>query len=287
MGPSDEFYGGTRAVKIALIQQAARGSREENIATGLANLNKAAAQGANVAAFAELAFTRFYPQRPAPGSVIELAEPIPGPTTDVFCKRAGELKLVVVLNLFERAGEHTFDSSPVIDADGAVLGVTRMAHIIEAPFFHESSYYAPGDKGARVYRTKAGAIGVSICYDRHFPEYMRALALAGADLVVIPQAGTVGEWPEGLYEAEVRVAAFQNGYFAALVNRVGREDQMVFSGSSFVAGPDGKLLAQASQDGDDVLVVDLDPAALPTCHARRHFLPDRRPEIYDSLCEPE
>jgi predicted amidohydrolase len=274
-------------VKVALIQQTAGEDHRANIEKGLAHLDQAASQGAEVAAFAELAFTRFYPQRPAQQSVLQLAEPIPGPTTDRFCRRAAELNIVVVLNLFEQAGERTFDASPVIDADGSILGVTRMAHIIEAPFFHESSYYAPGDQGAPVYRTKAGAIGVSICYDRHFPEYLRALALAGADLVVIPQAGTVGEWPEGLCEAEVQVGAFQNGYFAALVNRVGREDRMVFSGSSFVAGPDGRVLAQACADGDEIFVADLDLSVLPTCHARRHFLPDRRPEIYSLLCQPE
>ncbi len=102
-----------------------------------------------------------------------------------------------MINLYERDGQHTYDSSPVIDADGTLLGVTRMIHITEYPCFHEQGYYTPGDKGAPVYKTKAGAIGVSICYDRHFPEYMRALAVDGADLVIVPQAGAVDEWPEG------------------------------------------------------------------------------------------
>jgi beta-ureidopropionase len=151
------------------------------------------------------------------------------------------------LNFFERDGDRTFDSSPVIDADGSLLGVTRMVHITEYACFHEQGYYTPGDTGAPVYATRAGKIGVAICYDRHFPEYMRALALGGADLVVVPQAGATGEWPEGLYEAEMRVAAFQNGYFTALCNRVGQEDCLDFAGESFVCDPNGVVIARAAQ----------------------------------------
>ena len=112
-----------------------------------------------------------------------------------------------------------------------------MAHITEYPCFHEQGYYTPGDTGAPVYDTRVGRIGVAICYDRHFPEYMRALAVAGADLVVVPQAGAVGEWPEGLYEAEMRVAAFQNGYYTALCNRVGKEDCLTSPVSRSCATP--------------------------------------------------
>ena len=148
---------------------------------------------------------------------------VPGPTTEAFQEKARELGVVVVLNLFERDGETTYDCSPVIDADGTLLGRTRMVHITDYTCFHEQGYYAPGDTGAPVYQTRAGRIGVAICYDRHYPEYMRSLGVQGAELVVIPQAGSLDEWPEGMYEAEVRAAAFQNGYFAALCNRVGRE----------------------------------------------------------------
>src|SRR5205814_6025956 len=96
-----------------------------------------------------------------------------------------------------------------------------------------------------VYDTRHGRLGVAICYDRHYPEYMRALAVAGADLVVVPQAGSVGEWPDGLYEAEMQVAAFQNGYYTALCNRVGMEESLTFSCESFVCGPDGRVVARA------------------------------------------
>ena len=128
--------------------------------------------------------------------------------------------------------------------------------------------------------TKAGKVGVSICYDRHYPEYMRALALAGAELVVVPQAGAVGEWPEGLYEAELQVAAFQNGYFTALCNRVGREECLDFAGESFVCDPDGRVVARAPQSEDHILFADIDLAEVADSHAKKLFFRDRRPELY-------
>jgi N-carbamoylputrescine amidase len=267
-------------VRIALIQQHASLDRADNLARGLAALEQAAGAGAGVACYAELAFEPFHPQRPASGDVSALAEPLDGPIVSAFRAKARELGIVTVINLFERDGERTYDSSPVIDADGALLGVTRMIHITEYACFHEQGYYSPGDKGAPVYRTRAGAIGVAICYDRHFPEYMRALALAGADLVIVPQAGSVGEWPEGLYEGEMRVAAFQNGYYVALCNRVGVEACLEFAGESFVSDPDGAIIARARQGADEILYAEVDLSATAKSHARTLFMKHRRPELY-------
>ena len=267
-------------MKIALIQQHASRDKPANVARGLANLEAAARNGAALACYAELAFEWFHPQHPASADVRSLAEPLDGPLVSAFRQKARELGIVVVLNFFEREGEATYDSSPVIDADGTLLGVTRMVHITEYACFHEQGYYAPGDTGAPVYRTRAGNVGVAICYDRHFPEYMRALALAGADLVVVPQAGAVGEWPEGLYEAEMRVAAFQNGYFVALCNRVGREDCLDFAGESFACAPDGAVIARAGRGIEEILYLEVDPAAAAASHARQLFLQHRRPELY-------
>jgi len=269
-------------VKIALIQQHASKDKAANVARGLAALEAAAQNGSTVACYAELAFEWFHPQRPASGDVRALAESLDGPVVRAFRQKARELEMVVVLNLFERDGDRTFDSSPVIDADGSLLGVTRMVHITEYACFHEQGYYVPGDKGAPVYRTRAGHIGVAICYDRHFPEYMRALAVDSADLVVVPQAGAVGEWPEGLYEAEMRVAAFQNGYYVALCNRVGREDQLNFAGESFVCAPDGSVIARAACGTDEILYADVDLASTARSHARTLFMKHRRPELYAS-----
>jgi predicted amidohydrolase len=269
-------------MKIALIQQFAGPDRRSNLNKGLKAVEQAAAEGAQLIAYAELAFEPFYPQQPAPAEVAEWAEAIPGPCTDALTDLARKHEVVILPNLFEIDGEQTFDTTLVIDANGDHLGKTRMVHVPEYPNFHEQTYYTPGDRGAPVFDTAVGKIGVAICYDRHFPEYMRALAVAGAELVVIPQAGTTGEWPAGLYQAELQVAAFQNGYFTALCNRVGLEDQLDFSGESFVCDPAGRVIATAGQGREEILYCDLDLSAVATCHARQLFLPDRRPELYAS-----
>ena len=269
-------------MRIALVQQHATADKAANVARGIAALERAVRDGAEVVAFAELAFERFHPQRPASGDPLALAETIPGPITDQFSRKARELGVVVVLNLYERDGDDAFDASPVIDADGSLIGTTRMIHITDYPCFHEQGYYTPGNTGAPVYRTAAGAIGVAICYDRHYPEYMRALALAGAQLVVVPQAGSPGEWPDGLYEGEMQVAAFQNGYFVGLCNRVGEEECLTFAGESFVCAPDGRVIARAPALKDAILSADLSLEEVAGSHARRLFLQHRRPELYGS-----
>jgi predicted amidohydrolase len=267
-------------MKIALVQQRATHDKAANVAAGLAAVDTAAANGAKLVCFAELAFEPFYPQKPARPDVASLAEPVPGPLTEAFQIKAAEHGVVIVLNLFERDGKRTFDSSPVIDADGRLLGRTRMIHITEYACFHEQGYYTPGDTGAPVYDTEVGRLGVAICYDRHFPEYMRALAVGGAEIVVVPQAGAVGEWPEGLYEAEMRVAAFQNGYFTALCNRVGEEECLTFGGESFVCAPNGMVIARAPGAEETILYAECDMPKVERSHARRLFLRHRRPELY-------
>ncbi len=267
-------------MKIALIQQHVTKDYEENLKRGIDSFHQAASSGAKLVAFAELAFSPFLPQIPAAPESLAKAEPIPGPTTEQFSKLAKKYGVVVVLNLFEREGEKTFDASPVIDADGKLLGVTRMVHIMEGPGFHEKGYYSPGNNINFVYETKVGRVGIAICYDRHFPEYMRCLGLKGAEIVIIPQAGAVGEWTEGIFEAELQVAAFQNGYYAALVNRVGKEDIVHFAGESFVVDPHGRIIAQAPKGKDYILYADCDFEQIPQSHAKKHFLQDRRPDFY-------
>jgi N-carbamoylputrescine amidase len=262
--------------------------RAANLQTALSMMDKASEAGADLIAFAELALDRFFPQAPRQNETSLAAEPIPGPTADAVARKAAELKLVTVFNMYEcdpQSG-NCYDSSPVFDADGSLLGVTRMVHITDYACFHERDYYAPGDRGAPIYHTAVGTVGVAICYDRHYPEYMRALGVAGAELVVIPQAGAVGEWPEGLYEAEVRTAAFQNGYFAALCNRVGEEECLTFAGESFLVDPDGGMVAQAARGTDELLIVDVDLSRCAESHARKLFWRDRRPELYGAWLAP-
>jgi beta-ureidopropionase len=270
-------------MKIALIQLHATQDTRRNLERGIEAFHRAADAGAKLIAFAELAFLPFLPQAPASPESIKFAETIPGPTVEKFSELAQKSGAVVVLNLYETDDQNTYDSSPIIDADGTLLGTTRMVHIMDGMGFYEKGYYAPGDNMTLVYETQIGRVGIAICYDRHFPESMRALGLQGAELVIIPQAGAVGEWPEGIFQAEIQVAAFQNGYYAALVNRVGQEERLHFSGESFVVDPKGQIIAQAPAGKDSILYADCDFSQISESPAKRFFLPDRRPEIYKAL----
>lgn len=268
-------------MRIALVQQQPSADLKASVERGLQALDEAAEAGAQLVVYPELSFVPFFPQSRARPDALSMAEPIPGPTTEIFQDAARQLEVVVVINLYERRGDRAFDASPVIDADGTLLGITRMMHVTDCEHFHERDYYTPGEDSTLIYPTSFGKLGVAICYDRHFPEYLRALALGGADLVAVPQAGTVGEWPDGLFEAELRVASFQNGYFMALANRVGREGEMTFAGESLVTAPSGRVVAQAPSQEETILYADIDLDDCERSPARMRFLKDRRPEIYE------
>lgn len=268
-------------MKIALIQQECIDNKSQNLRRGLESAREAAKAGAKIICFPELAFEPFYPQFNHPSHPEQEAQSIPGPITEAFSELAVEHEVIFVLNLYEIDEDKTYDSSPVISNDGSILGTTRMVHITDYACFHEQKYYSPGNHGAPVYDTPFGRIGVAICYDRHYPEYMRLLALKGADIVFVPQAGAVGEWPEGLYEAELQTAAFQNGYFTALCNRVGEESKLTFAGESFVCDPSGKVIAQAGKEIEEILYCDIDISKVQQSHAKKLFLKDRRPELYE------
>jgi predicted amidohydrolase len=268
-------------LRIALAQQSAGPDRADNLRRALLAMERAHQAGARLIVFPEIGLDRFFPQHERFEHAASLAETVPGPIANAIGGKSRELSMVTVLNLYESDGQgRYFDSSPVFDADGTLLGVTRMIHITDYACFHEKRYYDPGDRGAPVYQTQVGRVGVAICYDRHYPEYMRALGIRGAELVAIPQAGAVGEWPEGLYEAEVRTAAFQNGYFTALCNRVGAEERLTFSGESFVVDPEGQVIARGKALEEDLVIMDVDLTRCATSTARRLFWQDRRPELY-------
>ena len=267
-------------MRIALIQNHCSPDRDENLGRALDSMEQAKESGADMVVFPELAVDRFFPQHEE-WNAREIAEPIPGPTTKAIGAKAKSLSLVTVLNHSRGPGAGPYsDSSPVFDPDGMLLGATRMVHITAYPSFQEKAYYTPGDPGARVYDTAIGRVGVAICYDRHYPEYMRALGVHGAQLVAIPQAGAMDEWPDGLFEAEVQTAAFQNGYFAALCNRVGKEERLTFGGESFVVDPSGRVVTRGLELEDDLVLADLDLSQCATSHARTLFWRDRRPELY-------
>ena len=274
-------------MRLALAQLEAAEDPSSGLEWALETLEAAAARGADLVVFPELAGIPFFPARPDDPRAEEWAEEIPGPTTRRLAEAAREHGLVIVWNQYERDGDACYDASPVIDADGTLLGVVRMLHVPDYEGFHERRYYARPPAELQVFDTRAGRIGVAICYDRHYPEVLRGLALRGADLICVPQAGCVDEWPEGLFEAEMRVAAFQNGIWTALCNRVGVEPELTFAGESFVSDPEGRVVARGARLEDDLVVVDVDLSAGERSPGRRLLRADRRPEAYASWVAPE
>jgi len=269
-------------VRIGMAQVAAGDDIDANVERGLEWVDKAAAEGCALCVFPEMGFHPFFPQHRADASYFDWAEPIPGPITEAFQERAKRHGMVVIPNFFELAGPgRHYDASPVIDADGSLLGVARMIHIAEEPGFNERFYYWPGDSGFEVHQTAAGPLGMAICYDRHFPEHMRALTIGGAELILSPFAGTAGDPGRG-YEIEMQGSAFSNAVFIACCNRVGEEPELTFSGGSFVVDPAGEIIATAGGD-EELLVVDIDRREVARNRQKRPFLRDRRPELYGVL----
>jgi beta-ureidopropionase len=214
------------------------------------------------------------------------AEPIPGPTTEVFQELAAKHEMVMVVPLYE---EHMrgvyYNSAAVIDADGTYLGKYRKQHIPQTSGFWEKYFFKPGDGGYPVFQTRYAKVGVYICYDRHFPEGWRALGLNGAEIVFNPSA-TVAGLSQYLWELEQPAAAVANTYFVGAINRVGTEAPWnlgKFYGSSYFVGPRGKIRAQAGEDEDALVVADLDLHEIDEVRKTWQFYRDRRPDAYDDL----
>ncbi len=274
-----------KTVRVALAQVPASPDRERNRREGLELVARAVGQGAQLICFPEMAFDPFFPQYRADPRYFDWAEPVPGPTVERFQRAARQNRIVVVLNLFERAapGEY-YDASPVIDADGEWRGTSRMVHIAEAPSYNEKFYYRPGNLGFPVFRTAAGVIGVAVCYDRHYPEQMRALAIQGADIILVPLAAVAPHLWE-IFEVEMRATSYQNQVYIAVVNRVGPDGEMAFLGRSFVTDPWGNVIARAADGEPDLLQVDLDQEAIEQARRQTPHLRDRRPDQYRIVWE--
>ncbi len=269
-------------MKLACAQFRHAGDPEKSRHKALDWMARAEDEGAELIVFPELAFDFFFPQVRAEARYFDWAEPIPGPTTELFQEAAARYGLVTVINVFERAAPgRYYDTSPVIDADGRLLGVSRMLHIAEEPGYNEKFYYWPGDTGWPVRETKAGHVGVAICYDRHYPEHFRALALRGAELVVVPSATSVSEQAfRDVWEIEIQAAAVANQIFIAVANRAGVDGELRFFGESFVADPGGRIIAKATSDEEELLITEVDLGVIE--QTRRHvpFLRDRRSDLY-------
>jgi N-carbamoylputrescine amidase len=280
----------TSPLRIALVQPSVDADPEANLKRTEEALRTAAGRGARLVCLPELFRTPYFCQEYRAEN-FELAEPIPGPTLARLTPLARELGLVVIVPLFERRAPGLYhNSAAVIDADGTIAGVYRKMHIPDDPLFYEKYYFTPGDLGFKAIDTAVGRVGVLICWDQWYPEGARITALAGAQILFYPTA--IG-WLDGENDAEnaaqrdawitmQRSHAIANGVFVAAANRVGREGKLRFYGSSFVADPLGRMVAQAGSD-DTILVADCDLARSE--HERRNwpFLRDRRIDAYDGL----
>lgn len=279
--------------KLGLLQSRGFSSKEEALGHQVEMIRTAAGQGAQIVVTQELFLTEYFCREEAPAN-FDLAERIPGPTTEVLGALAGELGVVLVASLFEHRGPGLYhNTAVVIDADGVLLGKYRKAHIPQDPGFEEKYYFTPGDSGYPVWQTRFGAIGVLICWDQWFPEAARLAALGGAELLIYPTA--IGwlpeekeEWGEAqhsAWETVQRGHAVANGCFVAAVNRVGREGEIEFWGQSFVANPYGEVLVRGSVAEEEIVLVDWDPQAVEEFRRVWPFFRDRRIETYGGLTE--
>jgi predicted amidohydrolase len=270
-----------RKVKVALAQMKMSEGFEANVQRCNVLMKQAARKRANIICFPELQFERFFPQHPGREEAKSSAVRARGVLVEWIAKEAKRLRLVTVLNLYEKSGGKYYDSSPVIDANGKVLGVSRMVHIIQTEHFYEQDYYAPSSTGFRVYDTKHGKVGVVICFDRHFPESFRLAALQGAEIAFAPSANLKGEALD-VFECEMRAAAYQNNLFVAMVNRVGEESDITFCGESLLVGPDGEVLGKGG-DSEELLISTIDLDEVKKARKARPFLELRRPKEYRRL----
>lgn len=219
----------------------------------------------------------------------EAAESVPGPTVDRLAEIAKKYQMVIIVPVYEKEMRGLYyNTAAVIDADGSYLGKYRKQHIPQVAGFWEKFFFTPGNGGYPVFKTRYANVGVYICYDRHFPEGARALGLNGADIVFNPSA-TVAGLSQYLWKIEQPAHAVANGYYVGAINRVGVEAPWnigKFYGTSYFVNPRGQIVAEASEDNDELVVADLDLALIDEVRNTWQFFRDRRPDAYDDLTRP-
>ncbi len=281
----------SRHVTLGLVQMSCSMRPEDNFAKAVEQISQAARQGAQIVCLQELFRSRYFCQS-EDTACFRLAESIPGPTTEVLSKIAAEHEIVLVVPLFEKRAEGLFhNTAVVIDADGTVLGKYRKMHIPDDPLYYEKFYFTPGDLGFQTFQTRYARVSVLVCWDQWFPEGARLAALGGAQMLFYPTA--IGwhhtEKPQArqaqheAWEIVQRGHAVANGVYVAAVNRVGTEDGLQFWGASFLSDPFGRLLARASQEAEETLVVSCDLDRIDTIRQHWPFLRDRRIDAYENL----
>ena len=279
-------------VSVGLIQNRAVAESEVNLKKTVTSVRDAAAQGAQIICLQELFLTPYFCQSETL-ETFDLAESIPGPTTDTFQALAKELEVVLIVSLFEKRASGVYhNTAVVIDADGCLLGKYRKMHIPDDPGFSEKYYFTPGDLGYKSWDTRYGKIGVLICWDQWFPEAARMTVLSGAQILFYPTA--IGWLPEekdtalgasqkNAWETVQKGHGVANGCYVAAVNRVGQEDNLTFWGSSFISDPYGDYLGQASSDQEAILIRECDLGALEEFRRTWPFFRDRRIDSYADL----
>lgn len=280
-----------RTTRLGLIQTRCCTSASENLANASLRIAEAANAGANIICLPELFTSEYFCQTEDNRSAFDLAEPIPGPTTEVLSALARRHEVVLVGGtIFERAndGKH-YNSAPVFDADGSLLGIYRKIHIPHDPLYYEQGYFSAGNLGVRVFETRFARIAMLICFDQWFPELARVAALAGAEIIVYPSAigHFVNEEPEeGSWQTPwrdiQRAHAIANNVYVAAVNRVSIEGGLDFWGGSFVCDPMGYVIAEANGN-EQVLYADCDLARVSRLQELWGFLQARKPSEYRTL----
>ena len=278
-------------ITLALVQMRCVASKEANVEKAVARIAEAAAGGANLVCLPEL-FAGLYPCQSEDHRQFDLAEPIPGPTSDVLATAARQHGVVVIGSLFERRDAGVYHNTAVVfDADGRPAGKYRKMHVPDDPLYYEKFYFTPGDLGFCSFPTRLGRVGVCICWDQWFPEAARLVALSGAQVIFYPTAigweadekGPFGASQHSAWETMMRSHAVANGLFVAAVNRTGVEGQLEFWGASFGCDPNGNVLAQAGHDVEQTLLVECDLAQIEAARTHWPFLRDRRIDAYGGL----
>ena len=283
--------------RVGLVQMAMSREPGENLEKALDRVREAARAGAEVVCLPELYRSLYFCQNEDP-ALFDLAEPVPGPSTEALGRAAKEAGVAVVVPIFERRAAGLYHNSAVIlDADGTVAGLYRKMHIPDDPLFYEKFYFTPGDLGFQAFDTRAGRIGTLICWDQWYPEGARLTALRGACVLFYPTAigwhphekAQHGAAQRSAWQTIQRAHAIANGVFVAVVNRVGHEvpagggPGLEFWGSSFLADPFGVVVAEATTDREEVLVGEVSLPRIDEVRRNWPFLRDRRIDAYAGI----
>ncbi len=292
----------SESLRIGLIQMSCGPEPADNLAKALARIREAAKQGANVICLPELFQTQYFCQR-EDLKLFDLAEPIPGPTTEKISAVAREAGVVVIASLFERRAPGIYhNTAAVIDESGKPTGLYRKMHIPDDPLYYEKYYFTPGDLGFRAFETSFGKIGTLVCWDQWYPEGARLTAMQGAYALFYPTAigwhpaekAEFGRAQHDAWRTIQRAHAIANGLYVAVVNRVGHENGDIrgnkvegagleFWGGSFIADPFGQVIAEASHDKEEILIAEVDLARMEDVRRNWPFLRDRRIDAYDGI----